>query len=199
MIIFLDIDGVLNQRQDFKDLRAPEDALLADRYHAWLLEERQGESIFASNQQRVEYRLTSRELAWQLTKLNKTCVAYVAKLIMACQAVVVLWSSWRTSVHWETLDKFLTTYYQAAGWEPCLIGQTPWLYPPARRGDEIRQWLEEHSSVVEYRIIDDMPPCQFPGQETYLWQTRSDSGITLADFERFMQQIEPMRPSPTAR
>lgn len=156
MIIFLDIDGVLNSRKHFTFRCSPEgqqrrDALLA--------------------QHRSPYTMELIMLDWE-------AVGLLQKFAIETQCKFVICSSWRersTPEHFEKL--FLLCGYPFP--KGCVIGCTVVLdqIPFQKRGHEIDDWLTANRYKGIYFILDDDDKSQFlPDQP--LIQTDRNVGLT---------------------
>ena len=135
-VIFLDVDGVLNSKQDGNSIKLRTDS------HFRLLQE----------------------------------------IVKATGAKIVLSSSWRAGFAKArtTLSNRLKKY----GLE--IMDSTPVLSGLSRRGDEIRQWLDDNRKSVErFIILDDDDMEEFTG--TNLVQTDSEIGLQEEDALRCIE------------
>lgn len=89
---------------------------------------------------------------------------------------IVLSSTWRKGSQFEELGS------QAFDFE--VVGRTC-IYPfaGARRGDEIKVWLDEHPEVTHYCIIDDDSD-MLPEQMSHFVRIEGTEGITFADMRK---------------
>ena len=89
------------------------------------------------------------------------------RIVRATGAKIVLTSTWRifynldTKEQTEQTGKYLANKFRRAHLK--VYGKTPDIYW-AHRGDEIKAWLEEHTEVDQFVILDDE---MFNGYEKY--------------------------------
>lgn len=143
-VIFLDIDGVLNNTQTVTDADAPWRGPnpIADGSPPWAL----------------------------LIPVDPMCVARLNRLVAETGAKIVISSSWRLFSRWEDLGPALLRHGVVAdviGETPDLVNDAAWLerwrtregapfeYERMERGWEIREYLAAHPEVTEFVILDD--------------------------------------------
>ena len=157
MLIFADVDGVLNHLEWIK-FRGTEEG------------KKRREHFFSIYDHRP---------AIELHSLDPACLLRFRELIRSLNAKVVISSTWRegnTPEHFEFLFKELGAELP----ENSVIGLTPIMdeVDSFKRATEINTWLEEHGYQGEYLILDD-EPMFFDDQPSY--QTDHKVGLTERD------------------
>lgn len=143
-VIFLDIDGVLNNTQTVTPAGAP-----------W-----RGPDPAATGAP-----------GWNLlVPIEPECMDRLNRMIAASGAKIVISSSWRLFSRWQDLGPALARYGlvgEVIGGTPDLVNDPVWLeawrtrdgapfqYERMERGWEIREWLAAHPDVTEFVILDD--------------------------------------------
>jgi hypothetical protein len=104
----------------------------------------------------------------------------------ACQKFgfgIVITSTWRRRDNYK--DCLINGGLRS---EINILGRTPYLYGKTR-GEEIREYLNNHPEITDYIIVDDdedMMPEQLP----HFIQTDGYTGFNLHDFEKFEKMVE---------
>jgi len=88
---------------------------------------------------------------------------------------IVLSSAWRLHHDFRNVAK---------AFDLPIIDRTPSLL--GCRGDEIKQWLDNHVEVTHYAIIDDDPD-MLPSQSPYFVQTDGFEGLTWKNYVRLCE------------
>ncbi|RYE89598.1 MAG: hypothetical protein EOO75_11555, partial [Myxococcales bacterium] len=93
---------------------------------------------------------------WSAAQLDPLLVARLDRLVHRADARVVISSSWRKIHDAATLASQLAS----RGFSGRVLDVTPNLYRsadgiPVVRGDEIAHWLDAHTDVESYAILDD--------------------------------------------
>lgn len=97
-------------------------------------------------------------------ELDKRAVAHLAKIIEATDCEIVISSTWRKFYSLEELRDILMDYGLPEQYGPKIIDKTPdldkrisgsILHTSAKRGDEVRLWLEENNFDGNYVAVDD--------------------------------------------
>jgi hypothetical protein len=170
MIVFLDIDGVLNSTAHL-DYRESADG------------QQRNERILSA------LALHGKETIRSLIQLDESRVAILQKFAFETGCKFVISSTWRenqTPQYFENL--FLLCGYAFP--ENSIIGCTPVLdhIKTKKRGNEIQQWLSDNSYAGKYAILDDCSPKIFlDGQP--LVQTSYATGINeqnVADLKHIL-------------
>ena len=132
-IIFLDIDGVLNHHQYFK------------------------ERFETRKQDKLDGNLTKKsEIDREAEEIDPKSVENLNELIENTGAKVVISSTWRLSKGIEELQAIL----EKRGFVGEIIGKTPIGCGCCQRGNEIHKWLADNRDIVgedgnDYVILDD--------------------------------------------
>jgi len=148
-IIFLDIDGVLNNENYF-DSKEDEKRKLIDYY-----KEHEDEYDFEDE---INFHLQRRLLDIDFTKVDM-----IKDICDESGAKIVIVSTWKIYEFWFVIKKYLIEYGLP------IIGETndyKWY-----RGGEIREYLKNHLEVEKYIIIDDEFFRDYKGFEDNLIQT----------------------------
>ena len=69
-----------------------------------------------------------------------------------------------------------------------ILGRTPYLYGKTR-GEEIREYLNNHLKITDYIIVDD-DENMMPEQLSHFIRTDGYTGFNLHDFEKFEKMVE---------
>lgn len=83
--------------------------------------------------------------------LDPVCVRELDRLCFACDAVVVLTTSWRDTRSAADLEAEL----HAAGFSGFVLDTTPDFGSMAQRPAEVRAWLDRHPEVDRWVVLDD--------------------------------------------
>lgn len=118
-----------------------------------------------------------RDEPWRL--LLPRLVAKVEYLATVTEAIVVVSSTWRALYRWDEVVDFL----RRQGLTAPLVGTTPRTFS-GHRGREISLWLDEHSDVTNYVVLDDDRDAGGIPVPTRFVRIDPTTGITDADVER---------------
>jgi hypothetical protein len=111
-----------------------------------------------------------------LHKWDMAAVNLLRGLCMAGNIKIVLSSTWRLDPDYLNIGTALNL--------PLIdrTGTAPWMPADnARRGREIKAWLDDHVEVTHYAIVDDDSD-MLPEQTPYFVQTSNFDGLTWAPF-----------------
>lgn len=103
---------------------------------------------------------------------DEVALVMIRNLCLKANISIVVSSSWRIDTSWDHIGR---------GLDLPTIGQTPVL--PAKRGEEIKAWLDAHPEVVEYAIIDDDGD-MLTEQESRFVHVRGADGVSFSDFNK---------------
>lgn len=164
-VLFLDIDGVVNTFQMYKDLpfNIPANELkFVEGYYV---------DICSPSQKRVS---------------NTQAVIILDKICHEFDLKIVLSSTWRLGHYEETIEAL-----RKAGLSEDIeiIGKTG-RYDSGRRGSEITRWLGEHPGIEDYIILDDDDFDLFE-HRNHLFKTDAYVGITfrtMMDIEKYFEE-----------
>lgn len=172
-LIFLDVDGVLNSR-DWLERRPTKDEFAAEH----------GVSPEVYDHDR---------LIWSLRSVDPLAVARINRIVSACDARIVLSSSWRTMWALTRMNWIL----RRRGLSCDLLGATPcawdWEGPKPdgverwQRGHEIDAWLRLFAAPSRIVIIDD--DADMAHLSDRLVQTDPSVGITDRDVDRAIELL----------
>jgi len=114
--------------------------------------------------------------------LNKDRLRLLQKIVITTGCKIVLSSSWRTS------HQHLALLRRALGYRNMSIyGITRDLSDiDLLRGDEIKDWLDNHPNVEQYAIVDDTDE-MLDSQQQYFVQTHPNVGLTSDIANRIVQ------------
>jgi hypothetical protein len=170
-VIFLDIDGVLNNTQTVTPVDAP-----------W----------------RGPGSVEPGAPEWTLlVPIDPVCMARLNRLVAETGAKIVMSSSWRLFARWQDLGPALARYGlvgDVIGETPDLVNNGEWLnrwrtrdgapfqYERMQRGWEIREWLAAHPEVTEFVILDDCS--DMDELKPWLTLTHPVDGLDDPDVER---------------
>lgn len=108
-------------------------------------------------------------------KFDWVAIKLLQRFCKITGAKVVISSTWRSCFTWERLGEYfdLPTIGQT---EDHLLGRaTGGRYT---RGNEVKEWLDEHPEVTRYAILDDID--QFhQDQQPFLVKTREENGLSF--------------------
>lgn len=145
-VVFLDIDGVLNDQEHLSKLTGRRD-----------LPQDEGEREYV----RLHPSDDKDRVLWHYRMICSMRVALLQRLIDSTRSVIVISSSWRL---FHPLDE-LRMMLKCHGLISEVIDVTPslrWIYGvhgeivrASQRGDEIRTWLEQHQEVTSFVVLDD--------------------------------------------
>lgn len=158
-VLFLDFDGVLNSRLFFQTRKL--------------------------------------EDAWsEVEDIDRSAVERLNAIIAATGAYVVVSSSWR---HGRTTEQ-LAGLLQARGFRGVVIDKIrDWHTPhsrrlrlvpmerPEQRGDQIKDWLDEHPHVERYAILDD--DTDMDAVREHHIKTDFHTGLQLEHVERAIEML----------
>ena len=100
----------------------------------------------------MEKRAAQGEIFSMVEEVDASAVANLNEIIAQTGAKVVISSSWRLAFDMAHIEGVL----RKAGFKGMIISKTPRRTTyPARRGNEIKQWLEERDNIESYVIVDD--------------------------------------------
>lgn len=139
-VVFLDIDGVLNSNRELLELDknepSREDVEFSKYFHANYCKLSAVESILLD-----------------IRSLSPTCMGHLNRLIKDSNSVVVVTSTWRYGYSILGLQKLL----EYRGFNGNVVDITPVTFSGSEkpRGLEIHEWLEAHSEVNRFVILDD--------------------------------------------
>jgi len=112
-------------------------------------------------------------------RFNPIAVELLKKLIEENDAKIVITSSWRFGAKqllFQELSKTGLKKYLHKNWE------TPQVYG-SKRGNEIRLWLNNHSEVTKYVILDDADEI-LDEQVEYFIRTKIETGFGEENYQR---------------
>lgn len=135
-VIFLDIDGVLNNREFYTK---------------------------RSQDERVN------KLSHPLDEFDPDCVERMNQIVEATNAKVVISSDWRFTIGIENIFKEVGLNFE-------IYGKTPYRY--GLRYEEIHEWLDKHTEVEDYVIIDDIEFQNFKSEGERFIHTNDEYGLT---------------------
>lgn len=125
--------------------------------------------------------------------LDPAAVARLNTIVERTGAGVVISSSWRIMYPLDEIEKLLSD----AGFAGEIIGVTPfyrggsWVGGRYRtRADEIQAWLDEHSDVESFVVLDDDglgEKCGPSPLDSHLVRTNALSGLQLEHVERAVE------------
>ena len=119
------------------------------------------------------------EVYWQRLK----------KILDATQAKIVLSSSWRIGFNpnKDGMSKTLVEKLDAIGAH--IHDMTPILHnADKKRGDEIREWLQQHPDVDKFAILDDDQDMR-EYTKTHLVKTNTKIGLQDCDVEKAIELL----------
>lgn len=159
-VIFLDIDGVLNN---------------IARCH-WLHENFQRGSGFGSWGELADGNITVETVGWD--PVNVEALRF---LLDETGAGIVITSTWRIMCDLDAIRSFFIPFNLT----PNVIGETPRIRETGSiRGDEVAAWLEDRPEVERFVCLDDDGDFH-PNQN--LVQTTIDVGLTIEDARRAIE------------
>ena len=115
---------------------------------------------------------------------NKQAIGWLNELYKQCPYDIVVSSTWRIGMSVEELQHLLLK----SGLHPDIkvIGKTPVLH--AERGEEIQQWIDDHSFTGNFIIVDDdSDMCELL---PHLIQCDTYIGFTFYDFQKSIQILK---------
>jgi len=112
--------------------------------------------------------------------LDPAAVGLLNQLVMRTDAHVVISSSWRLNKEMRPASTLCV-----CGFTGVILGQTPYLAGP--RGHEISAWLEEHSSVETFVILDDDSDMVHLAERHI--KTSQQVGLTQEDVDRAVEML----------
>ena len=115
---------------------------------------------------------------------NKQAIGWLNELYRQCPYNIVVSSTWRIGMSVEELQLLLLK----SGLHPDIkvIGKTPVLH--TERGEEIQQWIDDHSFTGNFIIVDDdSDMCELL---PYLIQCDTYIGFTFYDFQKSIQILK---------
>jgi len=115
--------------------------------------------------------------------LDPICMIPLQRLVNTIQASIVISSSWRVG---RQVEEFQTNL-ERFGLGRSVIGMTP-VTNSMSRGQEIRLWLERHSEVTSFVILDDAADIE-PFMDRLI-QTSIQTGLTEEDVDRAIQLFQ---------
>lgn len=102
-------------------------------------------------------------------------------------AVVVVSSSWRNDASVDDLRGVL----ESNGFDGEVIDKTRNLDSGERRGDVIREWVDEHPDISGYAVVDDIPEAVVgPIPAGNVVETSYDTGLTDETAEELRETLE---------
>ena len=107
-------------------------------------------------------------------KFNPLAVEMIRRLIEEFDASIVISSTWRYGLVKELKNELIKSglvKYLHKDWK------TPEIYP-SHRGEEINLWLDNHSEVIDYVIIDDDENIL---EEQKNWFIRTDINVGMTE------------------
>lgn len=110
---------------------------------------------------------------------NFQAVQWISKFCQEWDFAIVVTSTWRTDDNWR---ECLINGGLREGIE--ILGRTEDLwheYKQVTRGYEVKKWLEEHSEVEHFYIIDDCDDF-LPEQKEFLIEPNPNVGFNMGDF-----------------
>jgi hypothetical protein len=173
LAIFLDIDGVLNSSRLFKRLRNTEST-----------KEEIGFVTEIANKYYPGFPLDA--LVNDLRSIDPICVGHLNQIIGATEAQVVVSSSWRFSHPIIGLQKLL----EYRGFKGLAHDITPVNLGNDIRGYEIQAWLDLHSGVDRFVILDDNKDMLH--LRSHLVLTDKSVGLTRKDAKKAISVLVPI-------
>lgn len=171
IIIFLDIDGVLNSKRFFNTARVSENGLVPEGNPPHLVMDSLAVNV-----------------------LKKWVESNDAKIVISSS-----WRDNKMNAGgWRDVSKnnfFIANALKWCGWtnvENYLIGNTERLWS-AKRGDEIDDWILKNNNVcndnMRFVILDDMPGFSAAQGKEWLVKINGEVGITEKDCQRMDRKI----------
>lgn len=104
-------------------------------------------------------------------------------------ASIVVSSSWRFcgQNEMQAILDFWEVEARIVGITPDLTRLEGRIYSAVPRGHEIQQYLDAHSEIERFVILDD--ECDMAHLEQYLVKTKFDCGLTNADVEKAIEVL----------
>lgn len=121
-------------------------------------------------------------------------IKWVKKIVDETEAKIVVSSSWRMETVEETIDKMIgrpkrCPHNRMLNWFiDNLYDVTPWVGLGGGRGGQIQKYLNEHSEVENYVIIDDDGD-MLDSQLYHFVQTNFEDGITETEANRAIKVL----------
>ena len=107
----------------------------------------------------------------ELRKFDTTAIAAIRKLCSVGDIGIVLSSSWR--LHFSCFEI-------SNAFDLPVFDCTPTRLSNRKRGYEIKEWLDEHSEIEKYCIVDDCPD-MLDDQLLNFVQTDEDNGLSWSN------------------
>ena len=119
--------------------------------------------------------------------LSQEMILRLQNVVFQTNAEIVLTSSWRTNERaMSALTRQLSLYHLP-------IRDTTVCYAYGNRADEVKLWLESHSNVTYYAIVDDYDD-GFSNDEVlvaHFVQTNYFQGLTSEEAEKIIEILSP--------
>lgn len=165
MILFLDVDGVLNTRATKPGVDGVRD---------------------------VELRPVNNPQVRFTGVIETAKVRAIARAVAACGAQIVVSSSWREAFADGAAFAAAVGLAPPLASAPALLHRdwrTGWK-PSSHRCHEIGWWLDEHRKVKRYAVVDDHPifPPDWDGAKHEV-RTDPEHGLTAADLARIVELL----------
>jgi hypothetical protein len=173
-IVFVDIDGVLNNALNYHEWNAAHDAGLKERLAAGMEDDRW---------------VSPADDPYVLKLFDGPMVSRLQNLCDQTGAAVVVSSSWR--MFYASRFQKLADILRAAGVSAPIVGPTPTVCP--NRWDAINLWLHTNrkNQKVRYAILDDeAPQFRMICTDGHLVQTAGHVGLTDKDVERAVKNMK---------
>lgn len=130
-----------------------------------------------------------RRSAWSSPgpRLDTEAVERLNDVLDETGAVVVVSSSWRNDAPVDDLRGVL----ESNGFDGEVVGKIRNLRSAERRGDVIREWIDEHPDISGYAVVDDIPEAVVgPIPTGNVVETSYDTGLTDEKAEELRETLE---------
>ena len=119
------------------------------------------------------------DLPYPLNEFDPVCVSLINDILDKTKSKLVLSSDWRFTEGIENI-------FKAVGFKHKIYSITPYGMGK-KRGEEIKTWLEQHSNINIYCIIDDLPKEHFlKEQYPYFVKINPNNGITIENCNKII-------------
>lgn len=161
-VIFLDVDGVLNNHSLFKKTK----------------DER---SAYANSLPEFDDITQEQWTMFYGYMIDPYAISLLKDILQATDAKIVVSSTWRNN---DKTYNALKENLKNHGID-CIVGKTP-RFPGELRGTEIQQYLNENQGIENYVIIDDDSD-MLDEQKSNFVQTNTQIGLTADDAKKVIE------------